>query len=169
MATRGTIKTWFQRGLRPTAAQFGEWIDSFVHVSDMIPQSKVTGLVSVLGSIISPGKDEACGAKKITYQAESIPLFVDKLDLSLEYREQVIEVRDELTITYSGLKQPEVKVVIYNNTMEQLYIGPELPTGAIVMRQRLVVDPGGSMVLTFARCVDGTAEYDPEDIQLRIY
>lgn len=169
MATREIIKSWFQRGLRPTAAQFGEWIDSFVHSSDMIPMNRVTGLVSALGSIISPGKDEACGAKEIEYRAQAIPVYKDELDLTLDYREQVIEVVNGFQIMNLAMRHEEVRVVIYNKSQVQEDIGKALPQGVVAMKKDLTVDSGDSIVLTFAKCVDGTMEYDPTNIQLRIY
>ena len=31
------LKKWFQKGCYPTAAQFGDWMDSFFHKNDTIP------------------------------------------------------------------------------------------------------------------------------------
>ena len=46
MATvdRNTLKQWFVRGARPTAEQFGAWIDSFFHKGDKVPATSVDGL-----------------------------------------------------------------------------------------------------------------------------
>jgi hypothetical protein len=49
MASRITLKDWFLRGKKPTANQFAEWIDSFVHkTEDSIGIDKVTGLQEAL-------------------------------------------------------------------------------------------------------------------------
>lgn len=45
-----TLKSWFQRGKKPTAAQFAALIDSFFHKDDKIPQSSVNGLSAALAA-----------------------------------------------------------------------------------------------------------------------
>jgi hypothetical protein len=46
--TRNTLKGWFQRGMKPTAAQFADWIDSFLHKTDKLPISAVNNLQELL-------------------------------------------------------------------------------------------------------------------------
>lgn len=45
---RNTLKTFFQTGDKPTQQQFWDWLDSFVHNTDAIPQSRITGLTDAL-------------------------------------------------------------------------------------------------------------------------
>ena len=45
-----TLKSWFQRGKKPTAAQFAALIDSFFHKDDKIPQSSIDGLPAALAA-----------------------------------------------------------------------------------------------------------------------
>lgn len=47
---RTTLKSWFQRGKKPTASQFAALIDSFWHKDDKIPQSSVNGLSAALAA-----------------------------------------------------------------------------------------------------------------------
>jgi len=46
--TRDVLKSWFQRGLKPLAAQFSDWIDSFWHRNDKIPMTSIEGLANTL-------------------------------------------------------------------------------------------------------------------------
>lgn len=171
MATREQIKSWFQRGLRPTAAQFGAWIDSFVHVSDNIAKERVTGLAAALDAITSPGEDEACGKKEIEYKVQAVPVFKDVLDLSREYGEQVIKVSDGPfgIIRETQMGMAEVKAVIVNETSGRIDIGAALPTGVKSLRASLTVEAGDATAVTFVKCTDGNARYDPEDVELRVY
>lgn len=171
MATRETIKSWFQRGKRPTAAQFGAWIDSFVHVDDMIAQDKVSGLQATLNAITNPGEDVACGKIVIEYTAEAIPMFKDVLDLSLDYGEQVVVVGDGPfgIIKETQMGRAEVKAVIVNETSGRIDIEAALPTGVKSMRASLTVESGDSTAVTFVKCVNGAGSYDPDDVKLRVY
>ncbi len=45
---KSTLKSWFQRGNKPTATQFATLIDSFFHKDEKIPQSSVNGLLTTL-------------------------------------------------------------------------------------------------------------------------
>lgn len=46
--TRNTLKGWFQRGMKPTAAQFADWIDSFWHKGDLLPITAINSLQTLL-------------------------------------------------------------------------------------------------------------------------
>ncbi len=48
IADRNTIKSWFQRGMKPLATQFAAWIDSFWHKTDTIPTANIEGLEDTL-------------------------------------------------------------------------------------------------------------------------
>ena len=49
MATAiNTIKQWFKTGLKPTQDQFWNWIDSFWHKDELIPQDKIQDLSTTL-------------------------------------------------------------------------------------------------------------------------
>ena len=43
-----TIKQWFKTGLKPTQDQFWNWIDSFWHKDELIPQDKIQDLETTL-------------------------------------------------------------------------------------------------------------------------
>ncbi|MBP5372434.1 MAG: hypothetical protein J6Y55_11010 [Bacteroidales bacterium] len=46
--TLETLKNWFKRGAKPTAQQFSDVFDSFVHKNEMIPQNKIEELSDTL-------------------------------------------------------------------------------------------------------------------------
>ena len=47
-----TLKGWFETLDKPTQAHFWDWLDSFFHKSESIPQASVTDLVTTLNSLL---------------------------------------------------------------------------------------------------------------------
>ena len=45
-----TLKNWFRTGLKPTQAQFWDWMDSFFHKDENIPSGQIEGLQGLLDS-----------------------------------------------------------------------------------------------------------------------
>ena len=45
-----TIKQWFKTGLKPTQDQFWNWMDSFWHKDELIPQKNIEDLSTTLSS-----------------------------------------------------------------------------------------------------------------------
>ena len=45
---KDTLKSWFQRGMKPLASQFASLIDSFWHKGDIIPTASIEGLENTL-------------------------------------------------------------------------------------------------------------------------
>ena len=43
-----TIKNWFKTGLKPTQDQFWNWMDSFWHKDELIPQKNIQDLSTTL-------------------------------------------------------------------------------------------------------------------------
>jgi hypothetical protein len=48
-----TLKNWFKTGLKPTQAQFWDWLDSFWHKDEKIPVEQVEGLSELLNDSVS--------------------------------------------------------------------------------------------------------------------
>ncbi len=48
IADKNTLKSWFQRGMKPLASQFAAWIDSYWHKTDTIPTASIEGLETTL-------------------------------------------------------------------------------------------------------------------------
>jgi hypothetical protein len=51
MASLSTILSWFKTGLKPTENQFAQSWSSFWHKDDLIPQSSINGLQSILNNV----------------------------------------------------------------------------------------------------------------------
>jgi len=49
--TRNEIKQWFETNDYPEQQQFWDWIDSFRHVSEMVPADKVEGISEMLEQV----------------------------------------------------------------------------------------------------------------------
>ena len=49
--SRSTLKNWFKTGLKPLQNQFWDWIDSYWHKDDEIPQSSVQGLEAEINDL----------------------------------------------------------------------------------------------------------------------
>ena len=63
-----TLKQWFLRGKKPTAAQFSEWMDSYWHKDEKLPISSVEQLASALS-----GKQEKTDNALETNSKEIVP------------------------------------------------------------------------------------------------
>jgi hypothetical protein len=48
-----SLKNWFKTGLKPTQAQFWDWLDSFWHKDEAIPLEKIEGLTELLNDSVS--------------------------------------------------------------------------------------------------------------------
>ena len=46
-----TIKNWFRTGLKPTQAQFWDWLDSYFHLDSTIPTANVAGLDGIIAGL----------------------------------------------------------------------------------------------------------------------
>ena len=68
MINRETLKQWFLRGKKPTAAQFAAWIDSYWHKDEKLPISSVEQLVNALS-----GKQEKTDNMLETESKEIVP------------------------------------------------------------------------------------------------
>lgn len=44
MADKQTLKSWFKTAMKPTWAQFAEWMDSYWHKDEAIPATNISGL-----------------------------------------------------------------------------------------------------------------------------
>jgi hypothetical protein len=68
--SRATIAGWFLRGMKPLAAQFSTWLDSFVHKDDAIPMASITGLEITLGSIATITQVKSLYRETLTLNAD---------------------------------------------------------------------------------------------------
>ena len=55
MIDKITLKQWFERGKKPTAAQFASWMESYWHKSEQLPISKIEQLPEALAQKLDVG------------------------------------------------------------------------------------------------------------------
>lgn len=49
--TKSTLKNWFMTGLKPLQQHFHDWMDSYFHKGESIPQSAIDGLEAALNNV----------------------------------------------------------------------------------------------------------------------
>ncbi|AVF49357.1 hypothetical protein AL492_17695 [Elizabethkingia anophelis] len=82
---RNTLKTYFQKGKKPTEEQFSDTLDSYVHKDDSVPIDNVEGLRGSLDSKLDRGAE-----------SELIKVFDDKLE----------EAKNTINKAYLGIAKP---------------------------------------------------------------
>lgn len=82
---RNTLKTYFQKGKKPTEEQFSDTLDSFVHKDDSVPIDNVEGLRGSLDSKLDRGAE-----------SELIKVFDEKLE----------EAKNTVNKAYLGVAVP---------------------------------------------------------------
>lgn len=50
MTDKVTLKSWFQRGKKPTSAQFAAWMDSYWHKAESLAINNISGLAQALAA-----------------------------------------------------------------------------------------------------------------------
>lgn len=87
MTDKTTLKQWFTRGKKPTAAQFAEWMDSYWHLSDEITISSVKELAVALAAKADTTAMQTAISAAV---AELSATKQDKSDASLQTAAQTI-------------------------------------------------------------------------------
>lgn len=82
---RNTLKTYFQKGKKPTEEQFGDLLDSYTHKDDSVPIDNVEGLRGALDSKLDQGAE-----------SELIKVFDEKLE----------EAKNTINKAYLGIATP---------------------------------------------------------------
>lgn len=82
---RNTLKTYFEKGKKPTEGQFGDLLDSYTHKDDSIPIDNVEGLRGSLDSKLDQGAE-----------SELIKVFDEKLE----------EAKNTINKAYLGIATP---------------------------------------------------------------
>ncbi|WP_086984792.1 hypothetical protein [Elizabethkingia miricola] len=82
---RNTLKTYFEKGKKPTEGQFGDLLDSYTHKDDSIPIDNVEGLRGALDSKLDQGAE-----------SELIKVFDEKLE----------EAKNTVNKAYLGIATP---------------------------------------------------------------
>lgn len=91
-----TLKAWFTRGKKPTAAQFAAWMDSYWHKDEPLPTTAIDSLDALLDekAVI----DDAHTSTATTYSSQRITQLLEAISGSLEPEKDVVAVdtADEL-------------------------------------------------------------------------
>ncbi len=66
--TVSELKSFFETGDKPTQQQFWDWLDSYMHKTDALAMSQITGLVALLDYMMELINNSQ-GAALITYNA----------------------------------------------------------------------------------------------------
>ena len=161
-----TIKNWFKTGLKPTQDQFWNWIDSFWHKDELIPQDKIQDLSTTLSGKADADQlankanadasgltDEQKSAWKETLSVREVPAniaLVDKLDKegNVYSKEQVTELLDNLdkNIGNSDLQVPKGTVRTLNVTGAKLQVqGLENKKSDASFNKKLKINDAGQM------------------------
>lgn len=167
MATAiNTIKQWFKTGLKPTQDQFWNWMDSFWHKDELIPQKNIQDLSTTLSGKADADQlenkanadatgltDEQKSAWKEALSVREVPAniaLVDKLDKegNVYSKEQVTELLDNLdkNIGNSDLQVPAGTVRTLNVTGAKLQIqGLENKKQDASFNKKIKINDAGQM------------------------
>ena len=86
-----TLKSWFRRGLKPTESQFSDWLDSFWHKDENIPQSNVSGLSDSLKDIDKKADKALFVAEEAMQKSGDIGYMVQDLSKAVSEIEENIQ------------------------------------------------------------------------------
>lgn len=92
------LKTWFKRGLYPTAAQFADWMDSYWHKEEQIPISSVDNLSTQLN-----GKYAKTDGQELERKHNQ---------LAADFAEHETENSNEFKNVYDNIKELEEEDVL---------------------------------------------------------
>ena len=161
-----TIKNWFKTGLKPTQDQFWNWMDSFWHKDELIPQDKIQDLSTTLSGKADADQlankanadatgltDEQKSAWKEALSVREVPAniaLVDKLDKegNVYSKEQVTELLDDLdkNIGNSDLQVPAGTVRTLNVTGAKLQVqGLENKKTDASFNKKIKINDAGEM------------------------
>ena len=160
------IKNWFKTGLKPTQDQFWNWMDSYWHKDELIPQDKIQDLSTTLSNkadadqLTNKANADATGlteeqksAWKETLSVREVPAniaLVDKLDKegNVYSKEQVTELLDNLdkNIGNSDLEVPAGTVRTLNVTGAKLQVqGLENKKQDASFNKKIKINDAGEM------------------------
>ena len=160
------IKNWFKTGLKPTQEQFWNWMDSYWHKDELIPQENIQDLSTTLSGKADADQlankanadatgltDEQKSAWKEALSVREVPAniaLVDKLDKegNVYSKEQVTELLDNLdkNIGNSDLEVPAGTVRTLNVTGAKLQIqGLENKKQDASFNKKIKINDAGEM------------------------
>lgn len=91
-----TLKAWFETGDKPTQSNFWDWLDSYWHKSETIPQSSVDGLEDALTGFATMNDIAALKAINLTTFSSSASLNIPAGTIA-----HVVRVKSTSAITFN--------------------------------------------------------------------
>lgn len=147
MTNKNILKQWFSNGKRPNQNQFWEWIESYWHKEEKIPQSSIEGLSQLLS-------DKADGKQmQIHLTDEDAHDLKDKLAKKVDksvYQEHLSDenahgLKDKLRLK-ADLSFVNAEILrLENELMQQQDV---VLTSSMGVKYKLTVDEKGALITT---------------------
>lgn len=125
MATKNNLKNWFKAGLFPTQSQFWEWIDSYWHKDDIIPQAKIQNLETSLNS-----KAEKTSLEAHTTNADAHSELFAKISAPYKFL-PIVPIGDTSELQVDALKNAKLNAVLYMGQVDMEEIQLDSTTGTL--------------------------------------
>lgn len=146
MALKDTVKPWFVTGAYPTQSQFYQWMDSILWTDDAIAIAKITGLQTLLNTIITLAQVQALYREVINLISDGIYIMAPGLiitgividspvDITLRIGTTLggNDILDDLAIT-GGTPEP-ITLTAYAKTEKTIYFsGIAASTDIIILK-----------------------------------
>lgn len=118
------LKSWFKKGMYPTAAQFADWLDSFWHKEDKLPISSIDRLADQLN-----GKYPATDGEQLEERHNQLAIDFD--GHKLEATEQFAAIYESIDALGSA-----TGVFINDKTIENCLLGANIDKGDLVIEEQ---------------------------------
>lgn len=125
MTSKNILKNWFKTGLYPKQSQFWEWIDSYWHKEDVIPQANIQNLRADL--------DSKADRTLLTAHASDVNAHADLFaKVATPYRFlPVFPTADTSELQIDALKNTTLNAVIYLGQIDMDVIQLDPITGTL--------------------------------------
>lgn len=112
-----TLKQWFTRGKKPTAAQFAAWMDSYWHKDEPLPAAAVEGLFQLLDT--KAVIDDNATTLTTTYSSAKIKALIEEIAGALQPEKDVVPVSSEAELLQ--IETPDIEVLYLTLDTNELF------------------------------------------------
>lgn len=112
-----TLKQWFTRGEKPTAAQFAAWMDSYWHKDEPLPAAAVEGLFQLLDT--KAVIDDNATTSTTTYSSAKIKALIEEIAGALQPEKDVVPVSSEAELLQ--IETPDIEVLYLTLDTNELF------------------------------------------------
>lgn len=112
-----TLKQWFTRGKKPTAAQFAAWMDSYWHKDEPLPAAAVEGLFQLLDT--KAVIDDNATTSTTTYSSAKIKALIEEIAGALQPEKDVVPVSSEAELLQ--IETPDIEVLYLTLDTNELF------------------------------------------------